>query len=262
MCVSSYIKVCWYWSICLFEGLLTDDPPVHLSTKGDKVTDVADMSIVTGQLSNISVSVMPVHPSVCDSVVQPVCHMVETDTTCLAAHTLLSTTSDTVHFPLRSSEGLQLRGLGKCHVAQVGSRMHHSTPSVSTIPSFFHGSGTEMTVVCGDQVAQPHMDTGADRQKSSSAPVGGSGELLQALVGTSRCGLNPSSPVFLPRHSDVQQVNGAGDSVHFPHVVDRSDCLRSGFQDGFLDGAVGFRFVDRAPGDYDTGVGLRIERKI
>ena len=58
------------------EGLLTDDPSVHLSTKGDKVTDVADMSIVTGQLSNISVSVMPVHPSVCDSVVQPVCCMV------------------------------------------------------------------------------------------------------------------------------------------------------------------------------------------
>ena len=103
------------------EGLLTDDPSVHLSTKGDKVTDVADMSIVTGQLSNISVSVMPVHPSVCDSVVQPVCCMVETDTTSLAARTLSSATSDTVHFPLRSGEGLQSRGLGKCHVAQADS---------------------------------------------------------------------------------------------------------------------------------------------
>ena len=38
-----------------------------------------------------------------------------------------------------------------------------------------------MTVVCGNQVAQPHMDTGADKQKSSTTPVGGSGELLQAL---------------------------------------------------------------------------------
>ena len=244
------------------EGLLTDDPSVHLSTKGDKVTDVADMSIVTGQLSNISVSVLPVHPSVCDSVVQPVCRMVETDTTSLAARTLSSATSDTVHFPLRSGEGLQSRGLGKCHVAQADSRMHHSTPSVSTTPSFCHGSGTKMTVVCGDQVAQPHLDTGADRQKSSSTPVGGSGELLQASVGTSRCGLNPSSPVFRPRYSDVQQVNGAGDSVHFPHVVDRSDCLRPGFQDGFLDGAVGSRFVDRVPGDYGTGVGLRNEIKV
>ena len=166
------------------EGLLTDDLSVHLSTKGDKLTDVADMSIVTGQLSNISLSVMTVHPSVCASVVQPVCRMVETDTTSLAAHTLSSATSYTVHFPLRSSEGLQSRGLGKCHVAQADSRMHHSTPSVSTTLSFCHGSGTEMTVVCGDQVAQPHMDTDADRHKSSSTPVGGSGELLQASVGT------------------------------------------------------------------------------
>ena len=226
------------------EGLLTDDPSVHLSIKGNKVTDVANMSIVTGQLSNISVSVMPVHPSVCDSVVQSVCRMVETDTTSLAVYTLSSATSDTVHFPLRSGEGLQSSGLGKFHVAQADSRMHHSTPSVSTTPSFCQGSGTKMTVVCGDQVAQPHMDTGADRQKSSSTLVGGSGELLQASVGTSRCGLNPSSPVFLPRHSDVQQVNGAGDSIHFPHVADRNDCLRPGFQDGFLDGAVGSRFEE------------------
>ena len=187
---------------------------------------------------NISLSVMPVHPSVCDSVFQPVCHMVETDTTSLVARTLSSTTSYTVHFPLRSGESLQSRGLGKCQVAQADSRLHHSTPSVSTTPSFCHGSGTKMTVVCGDQVAQPHVDTGADRHKSSSTPVGGSGELLQASVGTSCCGLNPSSHVFLPRHSDVQQVNGAGKSVQFPQVVDRSDCLHpwlvprwcSGFQ--------------------------------
>ena len=234
------------------EGLLTDDPFVHLSTKGDEVTDVADLSIVTGQLSNISVSVMPVHPSICDSVVRPVCRMVETDTTSLAARTLSSTTSDTVHFPLRSGEGLQSHGLSKCHVAQADSRMHHSNPSVRTTPPFCHGSGTKMTVVCGDQVAQPHMDTDADRQKSSSTPFGGSSELLQASVETTRCGLNPSSPVFLPRHSDVQQVNGGGDSVHFCHVVDRTDCLCPGFQDGFVDGAVGSRFVNRVPGDYDT----------
>ena len=224
------------------EGLLTDDWSVHLSTKSDKVTDVADMSIVTGQLSNISVSVMPVLPSVCDSVVQPVCRMVETDTTSLAARTLSSATSDTVHFPLRSSEGLQSRVLGKCHVAQAESRMHHSTPSVSTTSSSCHATGTKMRVVCGDQVAQP--------------------QLLQASLGTSRCGLNPSSPVFLPRHRDVRQVNGAGDSVHSPRVVDHSDCLCPGFQDGFLDGAVGSRFVYRVPGDYDTGVGLRNEIKV
>ena len=60
----------------------------------------------------------------------------------------------------------------------------------------------------------------------------------------------------------MQQVNGAGDSVHFCHVVDHSDCLRPGFQDGFLDGAVGSRFVDRVPGDYDTGGGLRNEIKV
>ena len=108
-------------SVCLSvkpDGLLTDVPSVNLFNKvGEKLTDVADMRIVTGQLSNISVSVMPVHPSVCDSVVQPVCRMVETDTTSLAARTLSGTTSDTVHFPLRSDEGLQLRRLGKCHVS-------------------------------------------------------------------------------------------------------------------------------------------------
>ena len=130
-----------------------------------KLTHVADMGIVTGQLSNISVSVVPVHPCVCDNVVQPVCRMAETDTTSLAVRKLSSTTLDTVHFPLRSSEGLQLRGLGNCHEAQVNSRMHHSTPSVSAEPSSCHGSGTKMTVVCRDQVAQPYTDTGTDRQK-------------------------------------------------------------------------------------------------
>ena len=74
--------------------------------------------------------------------------------------------------------------------------------------------------------------------------------------------LNPSSPVFLPMHSDVQQVNGAGDSVHFCHVVDRSDCLHPGFQRGSLHGTVGSRFVDKVPGYYHTGVGFRNEFKV
>ena len=78
------------------DGLLNDDPYAHLSTKVDKV--VADMSIVTGQLSSISVSVMPLELSVCDSVIQPVCHMVETDTSSLAAHALSCIMSVMVHF--------------------------------------------------------------------------------------------------------------------------------------------------------------------
>ena len=146
---------------------------IHLSICPPKVivTDVADMSIVTGQLSNISVSVMPVHLSFCDSVIQPVCHAVDTDNTGTAARTLLCTTSDTVHFPLQRREDWQLRGLGKCHVAQVDSRMHHATLSVSTIPLSCHGSGTKMTAMCGDHITESHMNTGTGRQKSSSTPV-------------------------------------------------------------------------------------------
>ena len=77
-----------------------------------------------------------------------------------------------MHFPLPSGEGVQSRRLGKRHVAQANSRMHHSTPSVSTTPSFCHGSGTKMAVVCGDQVAQPHMDTDTHRNQVQLRLVG------------------------------------------------------------------------------------------
>ena len=53
----------------------------------------------------------------------------------------------------------------------------------------------------------------------------------------------------------MQQVNGAGDSVHFHHVVYRNESLHPGFQDGSLDGTVGSKFVGRVTGDFDTGVG-------
>ena len=46
------------------------------------------------------------------------------------------------------------------------------------------------------------MNTGTDRQKSSSTSVSESGQLPQACVETMRSGLNPSSPVFLPRYSN------------------------------------------------------------